>query len=240
MILESLPDYWQWGLITVVIFVLLSIASGKIDVLGGLVGGIIALMIFLGGGFYLMGFLFIFFFLGSFASSWKMKKKQKLGLAEKNKGKRSVANALANGGVGALTAFLAWVFPEHSMLFQAMCVASFASATSDTLSSEFGNIYGQRFINILTFKKDERGKDGVISLEGSLFGVVGSLIIALFYLLIFQSGLFIFTLIFISGLIGNLTDSVLGATLQQKGLLNNHSVNFFNTLVAVVFCMALF
>ena len=37
---------------------------------------------------------------------------------------------------------------------------------------------------------------------------------------------------------GLLFDSVLGATLERKGLLNNDAVNFISTLSAALFCVA--
>ncbi len=38
---------------------------------------------------------------------------------------------------------------------------------------------------------------------------------------------------------GNLADSVLGATLERKGLMGNNVVNFFNTGVGAVVCWLL-
>ncbi|WP_449437800.1 DUF92 domain-containing protein [Pedobacter steynii] len=40
-----------------------------------------------------------------------------------------------------------------------------------------------------------------------------------------------------AGIIGNITDSLLGATLERKSYLNNDMVNFLNTLVASLFGM---
>ena len=44
----------------------------------------------------------------------------------------------------------------------------------------------------------------------------------------------------VAGTIGNLADSVLGATLERAGVLSNDGVNFFNTLTAalVAGCLA--
>ncbi len=77
---------------------------------------------------------------------------------------------LANGGVAALAGLPAWLYPQQAGLWQLAAAASLASASADALSSELGSIYGRSFYNILTFKKDKCGLDGVISLEGTLWG----------------------------------------------------------------------
>jgi uncharacterized membrane protein len=40
--------------------------------------------------------------------------------------------------------------------------------------------------------------------------------------------------IVLAGFIGNLTDSLLGASLERKGWLHNDQVNFLNTLIAAI------
>jgi uncharacterized protein (TIGR00297 family) len=111
-----------------------------------------------------------------------------------------------------------------------MIAGSFSAATADTLSSELGNLYGKNYYNIINFKKDRQGLDGVISLEGTLCGVGGSILIAFVYSLSTNFS-FDFIAIIIAGTIGNIADSVLGATLERKKLLNNNAVNFINTAV---------
>ncbi len=42
-------------------------------------------------------------------------------------------------------------------------------------------VYGRRFFNIITLKPDGKGLDGVISMEGTLIGIAGCVIIAAIY-----------------------------------------------------------
>jgi uncharacterized protein (TIGR00297 family) len=97
-----------------------------------------------------------------------------------------------------------------------------------------GNLYGKNYINILTFKRDKRGLDGVISLEGTLFGAVGAVLIAGVYLATGEIAFGAALLIALAGFMGGVIDSVLGASLQRWGFMTNDTVNFANTLAAAL------
>jgi uncharacterized protein (TIGR00297 family) len=182
--------------------------------------------------------LALFFILGTTATSWKMSTKQKQGIAERDKGKRTAGQVIANAGVAGIAGLLMLLFPHQANVLFMMLAASFASATADTLSSELGNVYGSRYYNILTFKQDSRGLNGVISVEGTLIGLIGSAIIAVAYTLSRGWGIN-FVWIILAGTVGNLTDSVLGATLERRHYLGNNAVNFLNTLVAAITALLL-
>ena len=201
--------------------------------MGALTGGIIGFCIFLATGFTGIAMMVLFFVLGVLATSWKIKTKENIGAAERDKGKRTAGQVAANAGVAGLLGLLILLFPAYQFFLQLMLAASFSSATADTLSSELGTVYGKRFYNILSFKKDRRGENGVVSLEGTLFGLSGSVLIALVYAIAFGWNIYFFFIV-IAGTVGNLADSILGAALERKQLIKNNAVNFLNTLIGAL------
>lgn len=208
-----------------------SIVFRKLSRTGAITGGVLAWLLYKGTGLAGVLLLAVFFIAGTIATGIGKDKKERLVLAEKNKGQRNAWQVLANGGVAAASGLLAWLYPAWREMAQLAAAAALASATADTLSSELGSIYGKRFYNIITFKKDRPGPDGVISMEGTLWGVAGSALIAIIYIPVYGHpihGLWIM----LAGTAGNLADSVLGATLQRRGWLTNDLVNGFNTLIA--------
>jgi uncharacterized protein (TIGR00297 family) len=212
--------------------------SGKLTLAASVTGSFIAFLIYLGAGLAGVILLAVFFILGTAATSYKKDYKLAMRLAETHGGRRTMNQVLANGGVGAILALLSILIDYTGTVLQVMIAGSLASATGDTLSSELGNVYGRNFYNILSFRKDERGLDGVISLEGTLFGIFGSVIIALVYSIAYGWS-FAFFVILIAGVAGNLFDSVLGALFERQGWLGNDAVNFMNTAFAALIAFLL-
>lgn len=217
----------------------ISVRAGKLTAGGAIAGWLVGLLVFLGAGHGGVAMVAAFFVSATGATSWRMSVKQKLGLAEKDKGRRTAGQVIANAGAAAIFGILMIFYPAKADLLRLMMAAAVASAATDTLSSELGNVYGRNFYNIITFKKDTRGLNGVISLEGTIIGIAGSIVIAAVHALFF--GLTVhFLLIIIAATIGNLADSVLGATLERKGYLNNNAVNFLNTVIAALSALLLY
>lgn len=218
----------------------LSVKGRKLTAYAALTGGILTFFIYAGIGYVGVVLIASFFLLGSFATSWKFNEKQKMEKYEESLEMRSAGQVFANAGVAGIMGFLALIFPEYQTLFILMIAAAFSSATSDTLSSELGNLYGRKYYNILSFKQDTKGLDGVVSIEGTLFGIAGSALIAGIYVLFIGWGHGFFWII-LAGTLGNISDSVLGASLERRQTLKNDAVNFINTMVAalimLLFCL---
>ena len=217
----------------------LTVKFGKLTFAGALTGGVVALALYFGFGLKGIVHLAAFFLPAILATSLHKKQKQAITISNTDESRRDAYQVLANGGVEALSALLAVLFPSYISLLSVMMAASFSSALADTLSSELGTLYGTKFFNILTFKKDKRGENGVVSIEGFLIGLAGSVLIAVVYMLCFGFDS-TFYIIVAAGTFGNLTDSVLGATLERKRFLNNNQVNFLNTLGAGIFSLLLY
>ena len=226
-------------MLSTILFILL-ILSGvafavfgkKLTIPAAISGAVLCTCIFIGVGWIGVALMTAFFVIGTLVTSWKKNLKQAIGLAQENKGRRTVGQVLANGGAGGALGMMAILFPQQASLFLFLIAAAFSSATADTVASELGSVYGKRFYDILSFRKVQRGPDGVISVEGILFGMIGSTIIATIYTGNKGFDASFFWIIF-AGTIGNLADSLFGATLERKGVLHNDAVNFLNTVIAV-------
>lgn len=207
----------------------------KLTLAGSLTGAAIGLLTYEGTGPIGIALMTTFFILGSVATSWKRSQKASINNAEQEHGPRTAGQVWANSGIAAILSAVAWHFPGEAGLMKLMMAGSFAAATADTLSSELGMIYGKRFYNVITLKKDTRGLDGVVSLEGTLIGIVGAALIACIYATVlgWDSA---FGWIALAGFAGNLADSILGALLERNGLIGNNAVNFLNTAIGALVC----
>ncbi len=235
-----MTDFVRLGLVVALLGVgmVFSWRAGKLTAGAVWVGGTLGLLIYLGSGFGGLASLALFFGLGTAASSWRVADKRRLGLAEENRGRRTAGQVVANAGVAGLLGLLAWQWPPAAPLAHLMLAGSFAAATADTLASELGNVYGRRYYNILTLKPDVRGLNGVVSLEGTALGLAGTAVLAAAYCLstVWSPA---FGWLLVAGTAGNLADSVLGATLERRGVLTNNAVNFLNTLTGALVAGAL-
>jgi uncharacterized protein (TIGR00297 family) len=218
----------------------------KLTPAAAIAGALTGAAIYAGGGYPGLLLLALFFILGTVATSWKKEKKLGIKNNATHESTRTTGQVIANAGVAAITGVLALLLPENKPLLLVGMAASLSSATADTLSSELGMIYGRRFYHLLTLRPDERGLDGVISIEGTLIGIAGSAVIATAYLLTIpqsprtHQNPRAFVIILLAGTIGNLADSALGAIFERKGLLSNNTVNFLNTFIAALFALALY
>jgi uncharacterized protein (TIGR00297 family) len=213
-------------------------AARTVDWSGVIAGFLVGFLIylFLDWRGYLL--LLTFFVIGSACTKFGYKRKAAAKLAQENKGRRGMRHALANAGVATACALFAALTP-YPVIFALAFAGAFATAAADTASSEIGQLLGRRTFLITTFRPVPRGTEGAVSLEGTLAGVFASLLIAALGATL---GLFSWKgvpAVVLAAFVGTTFESLVGAALEKRQLLDNEALNFLNTLVgalvAVVF-----
>jgi uncharacterized protein (TIGR00297 family) len=189
----------------------------------------------------------IYFLLGSGVTRLGMAQKEAAGIAEKRSGMRGPENVWGSALTATVCALAAWglqqFYPAGSSWVPILIlgyVASFATKLSDTTASEIGKAYGQRTFLITTFQAVPRGTEGAVSLEGTLAGIAGSLVIAIGawgIQLITPLGILICV---IAAFMATNAESVIGATWQNEvEWLTNERVNIINTTIGAIGAMIL-
>ncbi|MBI5653954.1 MAG: DUF92 domain-containing protein [Chloroflexi bacterium] len=177
----------------------------------GALGTIVIGTLVFGIGGFAWGVLLVAFFVTSSALS-HYKERAKEPLAEKfQKGhRRDLGQVLANGGVGALTAF-AYAINPHPLFFVAF-VGALATVNADTWATELGVLSKSPPRLITTGRVVAVGTSGGVTLLGTSIALCGALLIGIVASPF--SNLSILSIATISGLLGSLFDSLLGATVQ--------------------------
>jgi uncharacterized protein (TIGR00297 family) len=222
-----------------------------LDKKGSLLGFVMGLLIGFFGHLNWLLLLLIFLVTGFAATRYKYSLKKKRNVAEGKSGERGFASVLANGWVPMVVAVLSY---ENGMLdtFQkdvaaVLFLTALSAAASDTIASELGTLSDKVYL-ITTFKKTRPGINGGVSAIGTMAALAAAIYISLVgWLVIWPTGQLssfmpIYILIpVVMGFAGCQIDSVLGATLENRGILNKDRVNILSigaaTMLALVMMM---
>ena len=197
------------------------------------------------GGFFHTALLpgLALFLLAFAATRFRRGHKERVGLAESRRG-RGASQVAANMGVAALAALAlpslaSWTeFPGYSPVFYAPLIAALAEAAADTVSSEIGQAVGGRPVLVSSFRRVPPGTDGAISLAGTAAGAVAASIVVLAAVPTLRLDLKQAVVSWLAAMAGLFADSLIGATLERCGWLNNDSVNFISTALAALIALA--
>jgi uncharacterized protein (TIGR00297 family) len=212
-------------------FALVALGLKMVSRSGAIAGFLLGAAIYLGYGWKSFSVLFTFFALGSLVTRLGYASKAKRGVAERRGGARSWREASANSLAGAFFSILA-ITTHHEAAFLVALVAAFAEAAGDTVSSEIGQWLSQRAYLITTFQPVPAGENGGVSLGGTVAGLAASGIVAGVGFALGLCGPAGAAIALGAGFAGNLLDSVLGATIERRGLVTNGIVNFTGTSFA--------
>jgi uncharacterized protein (TIGR00297 family) len=177
------------------------------------------------------------------------KRKEILGTAERRQG-RTAAQVAANLGVAAMASsgfVQSWLIESGWIraavytpaILLALPLAALAEAAADTVSSEIGQVLGGQPRMITTLRRVEPGTDGGVSLIGTLAGVAAAGIVAAVGAWALGGGPLVLWISAAGGVFGLFFDSLLGATLERRGWLNNDAVNFLSTASAAAFALGI-
>ena len=181
--------------------------------------------------------MLVFFILGSAATKYKFEYKKRIGVEQGQSGARGYRNVFANGIVATAAAVLFGVFQQP--VFIVMYVGSVATAAADTLASEIGVTGGIPYM-ITTFRKVPIGTNGGVTLVGESVALLGGLAVSL---AAFALGVITLPMVLvctIAGFAGTNIDSLVGATLENRGFLGNAGTNLLATIGGGLVAIALF
>nr|WP_319375339.1 TIGR00297 family protein [uncultured Methanoregula sp.] len=181
--------------------------------------------------------MLVFFILGSAATKYKFEYKKRIGVEQGQSGARGYKNVFANGIVAAAAAVLFGVFQQP--VFIVMYVGCVATAAADTLASEIGVTGGIPYL-ITTLKKVPIGTNGGVTLVGESVALLGGFLVSLAALLLGVITPWMLVICTIAGFVGTNIDSLVGATLENKGFLGNAGTNLLATIGGGLFALAFY
>jgi uncharacterized protein (TIGR00297 family) len=202
-----------------------------VTVSGAICGALIGTAIVVTAGWGAWALLLSTFALAVITSRVGLRRKRLLGIAEERGGRRGAGNAFANTGIAAGAALLGSLSYARDPAHIAF-VAALAAGGSDTVASEIGKAWGRRTFILSSLRRVTAGTSGAISAEGTAAGLAGAVALGAIGI---GCGLipgWALLAVVAGATVGSFAESVMGATLEAPGIVNNDVLNFLNTAIA--------
>ncbi len=209
------------GMLLITAVAVIAYNTKSLDFTGSVSGIVLAEVILFSQNTKWVLIFFLFFLIGTLATKYGKKKKHEI---------RTLKNVVSNGLVSTIMAFFGNVYGF---------VGSLSTAVGDTVSSEIGVLSKEEPRLITNFKKVKPGTDGGITLLGTISGLCASFILSTTAYLILFPDPNIILVGTLSGFLGNIIDSIVGAVFERKGLCTNAGTNFIATLYGGVIASCL-
>lgn len=204
---------------------------------GAVSGALIGTVIAIATGWAGWALLVATFLAAAMSSRLGLRRKSLLGIAEERGGRRGFGNAVANTGFACAAAMLSLVVNDRATAMLAF-TAALAAGGSDTIASEIGKAWGRRTYLVSTLRPVVPGTSGAMSLEGTAAGVAGAVVLGGIGVITGLVPATALVAIVAGATVGAFVESLLGATLEGPGILNNDMLNFLNTAVAAAAAVA--
>lgn len=173
------------------------------------VGGVVT-----AAGWHWTAVLLAFFVSSSLLSGWRREHKERetASIIEKG-GARDAWQVVANGGIFALCALGVLVLPWAGWSLAG--VGAIAAATADTWATEVGTAIGGVPRSLRGFQRVAAGTSGAVSIAGTAAMCAGAIFLGTTAVLAgFDQEVFV--PVMIGGIAGALTDTLIGATWQER------------------------
>ena len=132
-----------------------------------------------------------------------------------------------------------WIMLLATFVVAAAVVTALTAGGSDTVASEIGKAMGRRTFLVVGFRPVPAGTPGAISLEGTLAGLVSATALATLGAALGLAPADTIWIVVVGATAGAFVESALAATLESRGILDSHLLNFINTAVAVAVVLPL-